>query len=207
MNSQRNSYEEVFERNERLLEVLQSQESEEVKKAILQRHIRNAFMLPMFADIPTPPPPTGEIIEKRFIVFIPTNGCPFDVYLRIIGPRGSTVKSIQRTTGCKVVLYREGPEMVRIHIYTMDYENVADWRIGEAKKRITELIKIPLDGQDTIKKLQLAELAVHNGTFMNRLAPPSMRQNNSRFVGNTSQPRQNYNQVPTSNMRRRYFHY
>ncbi|KAL1233679.1 Uncharacterized protein TSPI_08702 [Trichinella spiralis] len=139
MNSQRNSYEEVFKRNERLLEVLQSQESEEVKKAILQRHIRNTFMLPMFANVPTPPPPTGEITEKRFIVFIPTNGCPFDVYLRIIGPRG--------------------PEMVRIHIYTMDYENVADWRIGEAKKRITELIKIPLDGQDTIKKLQLAELA------------------------------------------------
>ncbi|KRY09850.1 Uncharacterized protein T12_3761 [Trichinella patagoniensis] len=205
MNSQRNSYEEVFEQNERMVEVLQSQESEEVKKAILQQHINSTFMLPMFAVIPTPPPPTGEIIEKRFIVYIPTNGCPFDVYLRIIGPRGSTVKSIQRTTGCKVVLCREGPEMVRVDIYTMDYENVADWRIGEVKKRIRELIKIPLDGQDTIKKLQLAELAVQNGTFNNRLAMPSMRPNNSRFVGNTSQPRQNYNQVPASNMRHRSF--
>ncbi|KRZ95578.1 Uncharacterized protein T08_7467 [Trichinella sp. T8] len=205
MNSQRNSYEEVFEQNERLLEVLQSQESEEVKKAILQQHINNTFMLPIFANIPTPPPPTGEIMEKRFIVYIPFNGCPFDIYLRIIGPRGSTVKSIQRTTGCKVVLYREGPEMVRIHIYATDYENVADWRIGEAKKRIWELIKIPLDGQDTIKKLQLAELAVHNGTFKNRLARPNMRRNNSRFVGNTSQASQNNDQVPASNMHRRSF--
>ncbi|KRX64035.1 Uncharacterized protein T09_3799 [Trichinella sp. T9] len=205
MNSQRNSYEEVFEQNERLLEVLQSQESEEVKKAILQQHINNTFMLPIFANIPTPPPPTGEIMEKRFIVYIPFNGCPFDIYLRIIGPRGSTVKSIERTTGCKVVLYREGPEMVRIHIYAMDYENVAEWRIGEAKKRIWELIKIPLDGQDTIKKLQLAELAVHNGTFKNRLARPNMRRNNSRFVGNTSQASQNNDQVPASNMHRRSF--
>ncbi|KRZ90783.1 Uncharacterized protein T08_711 [Trichinella sp. T8] len=205
MNSRRNSYEEVFEQNERMLEVLQSQESEEVKKAILQQHINNTFMLPMFVNIPTPPPPTGEIIDKRFIVFIPTNGCPFDVYLRIIGPRGSTVKSIQRTTGCRVVLYREGPEMVRVHIYTMDYENVADWRIGEVKKQIRELIKIPLDGQDTIKKLQLAELAVQNGTFKNRLAMPSMRPNNSRFVSNTSQASQNNDQVPASNMRHRSF--
>ncbi|KRX75257.1 Uncharacterized protein T06_16246 [Trichinella sp. T6] len=205
MNSQRNSYEEVFEQNERLLEVLQSQESEEVKKAILQQHINNTFMLPIFANTPTPPSPTGEIMEKRFIVYIPSNGCPFDIYLRIIGPRGSTVKSIQRTTGCKVVLYREGPEMVRIHIYAMDYENVADWRIGEAKKRIWELIKIPLDGQDTIKKLQLAELAVHNGTFKNRLARPNMRRNNSRFVSSTSQASQNNDQVPASNMHRRSF--
>ncbi|KRY24518.1 hypothetical protein T03_8974 [Trichinella britovi] len=69
------------------------------------------------------------------------------------------------------------------------------------------LLEIPPDGQDTIKKLQLAELAVRNGTFNNRLVPPSTRRNNSRFVGNTSQPRQNNDQVPTSNMRHRSFHY
>ncbi|KRX31535.1 hypothetical protein T09_12027, partial [Trichinella sp. T9] len=67
------------------------------------------------------------------------------------------------------------------------------------------LIEIPPDGQDTIKKLQLAELAVHNGTYKNRLVPPNMRRNNSRFVSNTSQASQNNDQVPASNMRRRSF--
>ncbi|KRY12991.1 Protein quaking-B [Trichinella patagoniensis] len=205
MNSQRNSYEEVFERNERMLEVLQSQQPAASKKVILQHLINDTFMLPMFAVIPTPPPPSGEMEDKCFLLFIQTRGYPFDVFRRIIGPRGSTVKSIQRTTGCKVVLHREGPERVRVHFSATDYGNIAAWRIEEAKKRVMALIEIPPDGQDTIKKLQLAELAVHNGTFKNRLVPPSMRRNNSRFVGNTSQPRQNYNQVPTSNMRRRSF--
>ncbi|KRY29215.1 Protein quaking-A [Trichinella spiralis] len=203
MNSQRNSYEEVFKRNERLLEVLQSQESAASKKAILQHHINETFMLPMFADIPTPPPPTGEMEDKCFLLFIPTHGYPFDVFRRIIGPGGSTAKSIQRTTGCKVVLHRENAHLVRVHFSATDYGNIAAWRIEEAKKRVMALIEIPPDGQDIIKKLQLAELAVRNGTFSNRLAPPNMRRNNSRFVGNTSQARQNHNQVPTSNMRRR----
>ncbi|KRZ70192.1 Protein quaking-A [Trichinella papuae] len=208
MNSKGRLYERITIQNERLVGVLRSQQSGTLNEDVLQHCIKDTFTLPLFADIPSPPPPTGEVEDKCFMLSILKSGYPFDVALRIIGPRGSTVKAVQSATGCKIVLHRENPDLVRVHISTTDYENIAAWRIEQAEKLIMALIEVPQDGQDTIKKLQLAELAVRKGNFTNRLQQLTVPQNNSRFVGNASRREQQYHQAATfkktSNMRRRF---
>ncbi|KRX92118.1 KH domain-containing protein SPIN1 [Trichinella pseudospiralis] len=207
MNSKGRFYERWMQ-NERLAEVLRNQQSGNTEHDVLQHCIKETFTLPLFADMPSPPPPTGEVEDKCFMLPIPKSGYPFDVALRIIGPRGSTVKAVQGATGCKIVLYRGNPDLVRVHISATDYANIAAWRIEQAKRLIMALVEIPQAGQDTIKKLQLAELAVYKGNFTNRLQPLTVPQNNSRFVGNASRGKQQYSQSAifkeTNGMRRRF---
>ncbi|KAI1714174.1 splicing factor 1 helix-hairpin domain-containing protein [Ditylenchus destructor] len=98
----------------------------------------------------------------------------------LIGPRGNTLKSLEAETGCKIIIRgkgsvkegklgrREGPlpgENEPLHAYITGTDHAT---IKKGCEKIREIINAALmipDGQNELRKLQLRELAVLNGTL------------------------------------------
>ncbi|CAG5108999.1 Similar to how: Protein held out wings (Drosophila melanogaster) [Cotesia congregata] len=86
----------------------------------------------------TLPEPEGEIITLTEKVYVPVKEHPdFNFVGRILGPRGMTAKQLEQETGCKIMVRGKGS-------------------MRDKKKA---------EGEDELKKRQLMELAIINGTY------------------------------------------
>lgn len=132
------------------------------------------------------PEPNGEkkIFQEK--VFIPVQQHPeFNFVGRILGPRGMTAKQLETDTGCKIMVRGRGSmrdkqkedqnrgkanwehldEDLHVLIQCEDHENRALVKLERAKEEIMKLLKPAAEGEDDLKKKQLMELAIINGTY------------------------------------------
>ncbi|CAM4863815.1 unnamed protein product [Rotaria socialis] len=132
------------------------------------------------------PEPQGEkkIFQEK--IFIPVHEFPeFNFVGRILGPRGMTAKQLETDTSCKIMVRGRGSmrdkqkenenrgkpnwehlnEDLHVLIQCEDYENRALAKLEQAKDEISKLLKPTAEGEDYLKKKQLTELAIINGTY------------------------------------------
>ncbi|KAI0502405.1 KH domain-containing protein At5g56140 [Dendrobium catenatum] len=129
---------------------------------------------------------SGIDIKKTIRVDIPVDKYPtYNFVGRLLGPRGNSLKRLEATTECRVLIRGRGSikdpareEMMRgkpgyehlnepLHIL-IEAElpvEIIDSRLIQARDILAELIKPVDESQDFIKKQQLRELAMLNGTL------------------------------------------
>jgi protein quaking len=132
------------------------------------------------------PEPHGEKRIHQEKIFIPVHQHPeFNFVGRILGPRGMTAKQLEADTGCKIMVRGRGSmrdkqkedqnrgkanwehldEELHVLIQCEDHENRALVKLERAKEEIMKLLKPAAEGEDDLKKKQLMELAIINGTY------------------------------------------
>ncbi|BES91835.1 Hypothetical protein NTJ_04644 [Nesidiocoris tenuis] len=131
------------------------------------------------------PDPEGEPMTLTEKVYVPVKDHPdFNFVGRILGPRGMTAKQLELETGCKIMVRGKGSmrdkkkeeasrgkpnwehlnEDLHVLITVEDSENRAKARLARAVEEVKNLI-VPAEGEDELKKRQLMELAIINGTY------------------------------------------
>jgi protein quaking len=128
----------------------------------------------------------GPLVVLSEKLFIPVKEYPdFNFVGRILGPRGMTTKQIESITGCKIMIRGKGSmrdrkkeelnrgkpnwehlsEDLHVLITVEDTQERAAIRLKRAVEEVKKLL-VPLpEGEDDLKKLQLMELAIMNGTY------------------------------------------
>ncbi|KAK8398312.1 hypothetical protein O3P69_003892 [Scylla paramamosain] len=180
----------VFLHVERLLD----EEINKVRSSLFQ--INGGQKEPL--SLPEPVGPTVTLSDK---VYVPVKDHPeFNFVGRILGPRGMTAKQLEQETGCKIMVRGKGSmrdkkkeeqnrgkpnwehlnEDLHVLISVEDSENRAKMKIQRALEEIRKLLVPSADGEDELKKRQLMELAIINGTYRDssrevpRLLTPGM---------------------------------
>ncbi|KAI6171589.1 RNA-binding protein asd-2 [Aphelenchoides bicaudatus] len=134
------------------------------------------------------PDAIGEIITRQEKVFVPTKEYPeYNFVGRILGPRGMTAKQLETETGCKIMVRGKGSmrdkkkedanrgkpnwehlnEELHVLIQCEDTPNRTEVKIRRAKDEVNKLLVPSPEGEDELKKKQLMELAIINGTYRN----------------------------------------
>ncbi|XP_045609519.1 protein held out wings isoform X7 [Procambarus clarkii] len=132
------------------------------------------------------PEPMGAPVTLSDKVYVPVKDHPeFNFVGRILGPRGMTAKQLEQETGCKIMVRGKGSmrdkkkeeqnrgkpnwehlnEELHVLITVEDTENRAKVKIQRAIEEIRKLLVPSADGEDELKKRQLMELAIINGTY------------------------------------------
>ncbi|XP_034940923.1 protein held out wings isoform X6 [Chelonus insularis] len=133
----------------------------------------------------TLPEPDGEIVTLTEKVYVPVKEHPdFNFVGRILGPRGMTAKQLEQETGCKIMVRGKGSmrdkkkeeqnrgkpnwehltDELHVLLTVEDTENRATLKLARAVEEVKKLL-VPADGEDELKKRQLMELAIINGTY------------------------------------------
>ncbi|XP_054265541.1 protein held out wings-like isoform X3 [Macrosteles quadrilineatus] len=131
------------------------------------------------------PEAQGQATTLTEKVFVPVKEHPdFNFVGRILGPRGMTAKQLEQETGCKIMVRGKGSmrdkkkeelnrgkpnwehlsEELHVLITVEDTENRAKLKLQRAVEEVKKLL-VPADGEDELKKRQLMELAIINGTY------------------------------------------
>ena len=159
----------------------------------MQRHnlIQKIKILdPKYVAPPDYRPPEVKYIDK---VPIPQDDFPNVSFMgQLIGPRGTTLKAIQKETRCKVMIRGRGTEKAgrgRRDGRAVQGEGEgmhaivegpnAEW-LDKGCKKILAIIKLAVatpDGQNELKRQQLRELAAINGTLRDDEKFEVMKQN------------------------------
>ncbi|BFZ09578.1 hypothetical protein BsWGS_12617 [Bradybaena similaris] len=134
-------------------------------------------------DLPEPQGPAVQLQEK---LFVPVKEYPdFNFVGRILGPRGMTAKELEQFTGCKIMVRGKGSmrdkakedqnrgkanwehlnEELHVLITVEDTRNRGEIKLQRAKEEVKKLLVPAPDGEDDLKKRQLMELAIMNGTY------------------------------------------
>ncbi|UYV61062.1 QKI [Cordylochernes scorpioides] len=132
------------------------------------------------------PEPEGPITSLSEKVYVPTKDHPdYNFVGRILGPRGMTAKQLEKETGCKIMVRGKGStrdkkkedmnrgkanwehlnDELHVLITVEDTTNRAHIKMQRAKEEIDKLLVPVTDGEDELKKRQLMELAIINGTY------------------------------------------
>uniref|UniRef100_A0A0N5C927 KH domain-containing protein n=1 Tax=Strongyloides papillosus TaxID=174720 RepID=A0A0N5C927_STREA len=143
------------------------------------------------SELPKPEGDVTLLFEKVYVPVKEFPGCNF--VGRILGPRGMTTKQLEQETGCKIMVRGKGSvrdkkkeeahygkpnwehldEDLHVLIQCEDTPNRAKIKIKHAIKQVEKLI-LPLpEGSDELKRKQLVELSIINGTYR----PPPRRKN------------------------------
>ncbi|KAK3008195.1 hypothetical protein RJ639_015365 [Escallonia herrerae] len=129
---------------------------------------------------------SGLIVKRTVRVDIPVNHYPnFNFVGRLLGPRGNSLKRVEASTECRVLIRGRGSikdpgkeDMMRgkpgyehlnepLHIL-VEAElpvEIVDARLMQAREILEDLLKPVDESQDFYKKQQLRELAMINGTL------------------------------------------
>ncbi|XP_010252937.1 PREDICTED: KH domain-containing protein At5g56140-like isoform X2 [Nelumbo nucifera] len=129
---------------------------------------------------------SGLIVKKTIRVDIPVDNYPnYNFVGRLLGPRGNSLKRVEASTDCRVLIRGRGSikdpareEMMRgkpgyehlnepLHIL-VEAElpvEIVDARLLQAREILEDLLKPMDESQDFFKKQQLRELAMLNGTL------------------------------------------
>ncbi|KAF2358144.1 K domain type 1 [Trinorchestia longiramus] len=134
------------------------------------------------------PEPSGETVSLSEKVYVPVKEHPdFNFVGRILGPRGMTAKQLEQETCCKIMVRGKGSmrdkfkedqnrgkpnwehlnDDLHVLITVEDTENRAKIKLQRATDEIKKLLvpSVGNDGEDELKKRQLMELAIINGTY------------------------------------------
>lgn len=165
----------VFNHVERLLD----EEISKVRASLFQ--INGVTKEPL-----TLPEPDGETMTLNEKVYVPVKEHPdFNFVGRILGPRGMTAKQLEQETGCKIMVRGKGSmrdkkkeeanrgkpnwehlsDDLHVLITVEDTENRAAMKIKRALEEVKKLLVPHAEGEDELKKRQLMELAIINGTY------------------------------------------
>ncbi|KAJ3666308.1 hypothetical protein Zmor_001758 [Zophobas morio] len=127
--------------------------------------------------------PVTTLTEK---VYVPVKEHPdFNFVGRILGPRGMTAKQLEQETGCKIMVRGKGSmrdkkkedqnrgkpnwehlsDDLHVLLTVEDTENRAQIKLQRAVEEVKKLLVPQADGEDELKKRQLMELAIINGTY------------------------------------------
>ncbi|XP_045034066.1 protein held out wings isoform X4 [Daphnia magna] len=133
------------------------------------------------------PDAVGAAVNLSEKVYVPVKEFPdFNFVGRILGPRGMTAKQLEQETGCKIMVRGRGSmrdkkkeeqnrgkpnwehlnDELHVLITVEDTENRAKVKLQRAVDEIRKLlVPAQADGEDELKKRQLMELAIINGTY------------------------------------------
>ncbi|XP_022124294.1 protein held out wings isoform X1 [Pieris rapae] len=132
------------------------------------------------------PEPEGMLTTLTEKVYVPVKEHPdFNFVGRILGPRGMTAKQLEQETGCKIMVRGKGSmrdkkkedanrgkpnwehlaDDLHVLLTVEDTENRAKVKLARAVEEVKRLLIPQADGEDELKKRQLMELAIINGTY------------------------------------------
>ncbi|CAH0723675.1 unnamed protein product, partial [Brenthis ino] len=132
------------------------------------------------------PEPEGMVTTLTEKVYVPVKEHPdFNFVGRILGPRGMTAKQLEQETGCKIMVRGKGSmrdkkkedanrgkpnwehlaDDLHVLLTVEDTENRAKIKLARAVEEVKRLLVPQADGEDELKKRQLMELAIINGTY------------------------------------------
>ncbi|XP_056642714.1 protein held out wings isoform X2 [Diorhabda carinulata] len=132
------------------------------------------------------PDPDGPVMTLTEKVYVPVKEHPdFNFVGRILGPRGMTAKQLEQETGCKIMVRGKGSmrdkkkedqnrgkpnwehlsDELHVLLTVEDTENRAQVKLQRAVEEVRKLLVPQADGEDELKKRQLMELAIINGTY------------------------------------------
>ncbi|WOL19207.1 KH domain-containing protein [Canna indica] len=138
---------------------------------------------------------SGLVVKKTIRVDIPVDQYPnYNFVGRLLGPRGNSLKRLEAMTGCRVLIRGRGSikdptreEMMRgkpgyehlnepLHILVeadLPVE-IIDARLMQAREMLEEMLKPVDESVDFLKKQQLRELAMLNGTLRDEASSGSV---------------------------------
>ncbi|XP_056251362.1 protein quaking-B-like [Seriola aureovittata] len=143
------------------------------------------------SELPDAVGPTVQLQEK---LYVPVKEYPdFNFVGRILGPRGLTAKQLEAETGCKIMVRGKGSmrdkkkeeqnrgkpnwehlnEDLHVLITVEDAQNRAEIKLKRAVEEVNKLLVPAAEGEDSLKKMQLMELAILNGTYRDANIKPS----------------------------------
>ncbi|XP_044757561.1 protein held out wings isoform X3 [Coccinella septempunctata] len=132
------------------------------------------------------PEPEGQPTTLTEKVYVPVKEHPdFNFVGRILGPRGMTAKQLEQETGCKIMVRGKGSmrdkkkedqnrgkpnwehlsDELHVLLTVEDTENRAHIKLERAVEEVKKLLVPQAEGEDELKKRQLMELAIINGTY------------------------------------------
>ncbi|CEF63079.1 Protein quaking [Strongyloides ratti] len=165
-----------------LLEQLVDEEISRVRMRLFQCNFSNTKI-----DLPEPEGNLQFVQEK---IYVPYKEYPdFNFVGRILGPRGMTAKQLELETECKIMVRGKGSmrdkkkeeamrgkvnwehldDDLHVLIQCEDTKNRALIKIKNAIAQVKKLLVPAPEGSDELKRKQLMELAVINGTYRNGL--------------------------------------
>lgn len=140
------------------------------------------------------PEPVGPVLSLSEKLFVPVKEHPdFNFVGRILGPRGMTAKQLEQDTGCKIMVRGKGSmrdkvkeeqnrgkpnwehlnEELHVLITVEDTQNRAEVKLMRAVNEVKRLLVPAPEGEDDLKKRQLMELAIINGTYRDTKSVPN----------------------------------
>ncbi|KAM6969043.1 protein quaking-A isoform 2-T2 [Tautogolabrus adspersus] len=132
------------------------------------------------------PEPMGPIVHLQEKLFVPVKEYPdYNFVGRILGPRGLTAKQLEAETGCKIMVRGKSSmrdkkkeeqnrgkpnwehlnEDLHVLITVEDSQARAEIKMRRAVEEVKKLLVPAAEGEDNLKKMQLMELAILNGTY------------------------------------------
>ncbi|XP_029927143.1 protein quaking-B isoform X1 [Myripristis murdjan] len=132
------------------------------------------------------PDAVGPVVQLQEKLYVPVKEYPdFNFVGRILGPRGLTAKQLEAETGCKIMVRGKGSmrdkkkeeqnrgkpnwehlnEDLHVLITVEDAQNRAEIKLKRAVEEVNKLLVPAAEGEDSLKKMQLMELAILNGTY------------------------------------------
>lgn len=158
--------------------------------------------------------PCNTVVKVTEKVFARVKDYPkFNFVGRILGPRGLTLRQVEQETGAKLLVrgsgsmkdkaleeekrhqpnYEHLEEDLHVLVMVEDIEERARLKLHKAVEEVTFLLTPPRTGEDDIKKKQLQDLAILNGTYR----PPS-NGDNSLNVSINGMSHNNFFNFPNS---------
>ncbi|XP_034537950.1 protein quaking-B-like [Notolabrus celidotus] len=174
----------IFQHLERLLD-------EEISRVRKDMYIDTLNGSERISKLPEAVGPNINLQEK---LYVPTKEHPdFNFVGRILGPRGLTAKQLETETGCKIMVRGRGSmrdrkkeeqnrgkpnwehlnEDLHVLITVEDAQNRAEIKLKRAVEEVKRLLVPAAEGEDSLKKMQLMELAILNGTYRDANIKPS----------------------------------
>ncbi|XP_041827669.1 protein quaking-A isoform X1 [Melanotaenia boesemani] len=142
------------------------------------------------------PEPIGPIVHLQEKLFVPVKEYPdYNFVGRILGPRGLTAKQLEAETGCKIMVRGKSSmrdkkkeeqnrgkpnwehlnEDLHVLITVEDTQARAEIKMKRAVEEVKKLLVPAAEGEDNLKKMQLMELAILNGTYRdNNIKTPTL---------------------------------
>eukprot|EP00871_Galdieria_phlegrea_P002188 jgi/Galph1/2970/GphlegSOOS_G1629.1 len=149
------------------------------------------------------------VVKKRIKLPIPAHKYPdYNFVGRLLGPRGATLKALERETGCKIMIRGKGSirkdkeSEVRgkpgwEHVFNEPLHVVVEAEMDEASalvalnraKESIELLLVPVpEEKDSLKRQQLRDLAILNGTFRGGNGSEGFQQSSTESLYSLSPP-------------------
>ncbi|XP_054652648.1 protein quaking-A isoform X3 [Dunckerocampus dactyliophorus] len=142
------------------------------------------------------PEPAGPVVYLQEKLFVPVKEYPdYNFVGRILGPRGLTAKQLEAETGCKIMVRGKSSmrdkkkeeqnrgkpnwehlnEELHVLITVEDTQTRAEIKMRRAVEEVKKLLVPAAEGEDNLKKIQLMELAILNGTYRdNNVKAPTL---------------------------------